>query len=91
MGILSAAEKLGRIYDGWKNVVFPSAIVEKLAKVRADICSRCDYAEESEVLGAIIGEPIKEIKGFFCTKCNCPLSSKVRSVAEECPLRPPKW
>ena len=35
-------DKLGVIYDGWKNVIWKDEEVEKIAKERAEICSQCD-------------------------------------------------
>lgn len=38
---MESIDKLKNIYDGWKNLIFPSEEVEKLAKQRAEICSKC--------------------------------------------------
>lgn len=91
MGIIDAKDKFLRIAEGWKNVVFKSPLVEKLAQVRAKICSDCPHAVESSWLQTV-GEYIKEIKGLKCGLCNCPLSAKTRSVKEGCAQQPnPKW
>lgn len=34
-------EKLAEINDGWKNVIWKNKEVEKIAKERAKICSKC--------------------------------------------------
>lgn len=43
-------DKLNSIIEGWKNLVWLSPEIEKLAKARAEICNRC----ESNVLGVCI-------------------------------------
>lgn len=77
-------EKLKLIADGWKNVIFESPTVEKLAKGRAEICSKCPYAEKRSWLEAI-GAVCERVKGVQCSRCGCPISAKTRSVAEVCP------
>jgi hypothetical protein len=69
--------KLQIIMDGWKNFVFKSPEVEKIAKQRAEICSSCDNCV------FISG------KGVGCSKCMCPFVSKLRATGERCPLG--KW
>jgi len=39
--------KISEIFNGWKNVVFPNEEVERTAKVRAAICSQCEYNVKS--------------------------------------------
>jgi len=39
---LSWKVKLAVVYDGWKNVIFPTKEIEEIAKARAIICSKCD-------------------------------------------------
>ena len=39
--------KITEIFDGWKNVVFPSSEMEKTAKIRAAICAQCEYNVKS--------------------------------------------
>lgn len=36
-------DKLGEIYSGWANLIFPNKEVEELAKQRAEHCSRCEH------------------------------------------------
>ena len=65
---------LQEIYAGWKNYVFPSPAVEREAKRRIKICvENCDKLSDRK----------------FCTKCNCYMPAKVRSLKSRCPLR--KW
>jgi len=84
--------KFGKIAEGWTNFVFQSKNVQELAEVRAKICSTCPFIKEMVV--PITGmDSIKEARGMFCSKCGCPVSSKARVLAEECPLPEPdkRW
>jgi ribosomal protein L37E len=84
-------EKLKSITSGWKNFIFRTPEIEELANVRAQICSRCDFSDPEYPFKVFIPERLKNkeplpiIKGMGCTKCGCPLSSKLRSVKEKCP------
>lgn len=61
------------IWNGWKNVWFPSDEAEELATKRMVICNKCDT---------------KSPTGLFCSKrkggCGCPLLASVRSVDYKC-------
>lgn len=83
-------EKFKRITEGWKNIVFLSPTVEKLATERSKICSDCIHAVEKKWLKKI-GSKSKRMLTIECSKCRCVVSAKTRSVKEECPLTPPKW
>lgn len=67
--------RLLRIVEGWANVVWPDPRIEEIAKERACICNECDR--------------VKKIGVYVCGECMCPLTAKLRSLAEECPLG--KW
>ncbi len=90
-----STSKLTSILSGWKNFIFPTPEIEELAKVRAEICSQCEYSDMEYPFKAFIPEKVKNkeplpiIKGAGCTQCGCPLSSKLRSVKEKCPKD--KW
>lgn len=90
MELIGPLKKLERIAEGWNNVVFKSPTVEKLAKIRAKICSTCPHAVESSWLQNI-GDSLQEIKGLKCDLCNCPLSAATRSITKSCPDTPSKW
>lgn len=77
--------KLARITNGWKNYMFTNPLVEELAKVRSEICADCDQAKESEFLKSVLGK-VEKVSGMICDNCKCPISAKVRSVKESCPL-----
>lgn len=85
---MSKFNKLVSIYTGWKNYVFPSPEIEKLAKKRARSCSQCLKAKKMKV-EIIKDGSIKEIEDLCCSLCSCPLSTKLRSQKEVCPLK--KW
>lgn len=80
------------IMEGWLNYFHLSSepIDESIAKVRAEICADCPSAKESNLLNVTLPDnTLKEIQGYKCTKCGCPLSSKVRSKLSQCPEK--KW
>jgi hypothetical protein len=39
---MSKTSKLKEIYEGWKNVIFPTPEIKALAKERALVCAECD-------------------------------------------------
>jgi len=80
--------KLANIIDGWKNYLFENKDVEDLANERAHFCAKCPFAVEGLVTD-LIDDDIVDIKGMVCDKCHCPLSAKLRSVEESCPIG--KW
>jgi hypothetical protein len=78
------------IVDGWKNLVLYNEVVEQVAIKRAEICSKCPSAKFSNgVHTIVVDNQTKHIRGLYCDECNCPLSAKVRSSNDYCPLR--KW
>jgi len=77
------------ILEGWFYYAFKNPVKEKTAKKRAEICAGCDEKKKSNILTIIIGDKVKEIQGYKCKLCDCPLSAKVRSPDEYCKLK--KW
>ncbi len=69
--------KLKQIVTGWANVAFKNKTIEKIAKIRADECSKCEHHE------------LNKIKIPTCGKCGCPLIAKTRSSGSSCPIG--KW
>jgi len=63
-------KQLSEIYDGWKNLVFPSPEVELEAKRRIEICVTCE----------------KFRKNKSCAICGCYMPAKVRSTKSVCPI-----
>lgn len=79
-------KKLLAITTGWYNYNFPDSRVERLAKSRAAICSKCPLSRLSTAAHYITsGDKLVELRGIVCTKCSCPLSAKTRSVNDSCP------
>lgn len=77
--------KLSRILEGWQNFISKSEVSEVMAAERATHCIDCRYAKKS-MLTAFIKDDLKEIEGYKCNKCQCPLSAKLRSKEEKCPI-----
>ena len=85
-------KKLKNILDGWTNYAFESIEIESMAKSRASQCAECELAVYG-LVASLINDEIKEITGLVCNGCStnikCPLSGKLRSPNESCPLS--KW
>lgn len=62
---------LSEIYDGWKNLAFPSKEMEELAKKRIIICVNCDKFKKNKT----------------CSLCGCYMVAKTRSKKSKCGLR----
>ena len=81
---------LQNIVDGWMNLMISDPVVEELAIHRASICAKCPFAEMSTGIHTIVVDSkTKDIRGTKCGKCGCPLSAKVRSKNDRCPIG--KW
>ncbi len=81
--------KFLNILDGWKNYAFKDESVEVLAKSRAEVCSKCPFADRGSYQKLMPDYSMKEVQGMKCNKCGCPLSTKLRATDEKCPLK--KW
>lgn len=75
------------ILQGWKKYLNEEA--GQLEKTRADICKDCEHATVGTYEKLMKDFKLKEIQGLKCDKCKCPLSTKLRSENEKCPLG--KW
>lgn len=62
---------LGEIFDGWKNLAFPSKEIEEVAKKRISICVACPTNKFTEKK--------------TCSGCGCYMPAKVRSPRSKCP------
>lgn len=80
--------QLFRIIEGWKNYLTKSDEVETLAKQRALNCVNCEFKKESTVFSWVVDD-VKEINASVCSKCDCPIAMKVRSIKDKCPIG--KW
>ena len=67
--------QLSEIYEGWKNLTFPSPEIEKEAKRRIIIC--------------VTNECKKFRANKSCMLCGCYMPAKVRSPKSKCRLN--KW
>lgn len=83
------ASKLHRIINGWSNYLSKDAKVEDMATERAKVCSGCEFAVHGTYEKLMPDYSIKEVQGMKCEVCGCPLSTKLRSVDENCPKN--KW
>ena len=79
--------KMMNIIDGWRNLLL--GLENDLAKERSEHCTRCDHAKMGTYEKLIGESKIIEIQGMKCEKCGCPLSAKLRSKNETCPIK--KW
>jgi hypothetical protein len=78
--------KLKSILSGWKNYTSQNPETEKLAKERAEKCSHCRHAVYGTYEKLMKDYSLKEVEGMKCDICQCPLSTKLRSNAENCPI-----
>jgi hypothetical protein len=76
------------ILNGWQNYLEKSEVSEKLAEQRAEKCVTCNEMKEGKLLN-LIKDELKEVQGHYCKLCYCPLSAKIRSEKESCPIN--KW
>lgn len=75
------------IYQGWKKYLKGS--VTELERSRAKLCKECPEAVVGTYEKLMPDYELKEVKGLKCNQCGCPLSTKLRSKEESCPLG--KW
>jgi hypothetical protein len=80
--------KINNILSGWKNFIAKSEVSEEIAVQRAVHCVSCVELKEGRLLN-LIKDDLKEIEGFYCGLCYCPLSAKLRSEKETCLIN--KW
>lgn len=77
--------KIAIIVLAWLNVW--KGLTTKEDKRRAVICDGCPSRKYKKYLD-FINDDLKEVKGFVCNECGCPLIAKIRST-DDCPLN--KW
>lgn len=78
---------VSNILNGWQNFIHKSEVTEKVALDRAKHCLRCEHKLFSKTLKAFVKDELIQVEGFICKKCKCPLSAKLRSEKEKCPLK----
>lgn len=72
------------ILEGWSNFIEKSEVTEQLAEQRAKECLKCKDKSKALLL-AFVKDKLKEVEGYKCNLCQCPLSAKLRSKKEKCP------
>ena len=77
------------ILNGWQNFISKSEVSEQLASDRALECIGCEHAKFKKSIEVFIKDDFKEIEGYICNLCKCPISAKIRSVNEKCDID--KW
>lgn len=77
-------ERVYNIKNGWKNYL--KSENNQLAKQRAKHCKKCPFAVVGMLERFLPDYSIEEIQGLKCNKCGCPLSAKLRSENEKCPI-----
>ena len=77
--------QISNILNGWQNFLAKSEVSELIAEHRAGHCIVCPEFKKGKLL-AFIKDDLKEIEGHYCDLCKCPLSAKIRSEKETCPL-----
>lgn len=76
--------QISSIYKGWKKYLNGS--VTELERSRAYKCKECPEAVVGTYEKLMPDFELEEIKGLKCNQCGCPLSTKLRSKDERCPL-----
>ena len=74
-------KKISHIVEGSFNLIINNPEIEELACKRKVICTSCIYRQN------LI--KVNGIQYYYCTKCTCPVESKIRSKNETCPIN--KW
>lgn len=67
---------LVKVALAWKKVLLK--ITTKEHRRRAKICEQCPLREFNKYVD-FIDDELKEVKGFICGDCGCPLIAKIRS------------
>ena len=81
--------KVKSIISGWSNYIVSDKKNKALYNYRVKQCSECVEAVEGTYEKLMPDYTLKKIKGLKCNICKCPLSTKIRSLEENCPLT--KW
>lgn len=72
--------KLTEIINGWKGYLKKDPLTKEQL-TRAIICSQCPFAKKS-----FLPDDQEQLDGMGCSKCLCPLPTKIRSNESECPM-----
>lgn len=81
--------KIKNVLNGWKFYLSKDEEIEKMAKERYEFCKYCRESKES-IYKVFLKDELIDAKGKVCNGCDgvikCPLSTKLRSKEETCPL-----
>lgn len=80
--------KISKIYKGWGSYLDDKPLSDE-EKRRVSICDTCPNKKFSKTISVFVDDDIKEIEGYLCNVCKCPLSAKIRSDNSRCPVN--KW
>lgn len=64
------------IIKAWVKVYKGTTTAED--KRRYEICRKCEHAKYKSYLD-FVDDDLKDVKGFICNLCKCPLVAKIRS------------
>lgn len=79
--------QISKILEGWGN--YFKGKMSALERERGKVCEECPEAVVGTYEKLMPDFQLKKIQGLKCNQCGCPLSTKLRSKDEECPLK--KW
>ena len=83
------ASKFRRIVKGWGNYLKSDPQAAAVASERAKVCADCPSAVHGTYERVMPDWSLMLVQGMKCDECGCPLSTKLRVLEEECPLK--KW
>jgi len=76
-------ENRKKILEGVRNTILRDELVEDVARMRREICDKCEYLDKKGKQCAMKGtQPC-------CGDCGCSLTFKTRSLSSDCPQG--KW
>lgn len=83
-------DKINSIISGWKNYLFEEVKADDdIIYYRADKCASCKHHKKGLFEAVLPDYALSEVQGFYCGICYCPISTKIRSKIEKCPIG--KW
>lgn len=92
MNLLSKGQE---ILEGWAKYkdLMPISIDDMaIVEARVQKCIACPNMVEGDLIKLLMKDnQLKEIQGYKCGLCGCPLSTKVRSTTSVCPDNPSRW
>lgn len=80
--------KLEEIIEGWAAYfeLGKQSVGEEVLLRRVRECVGCKWIGKSAVLSWLLPDgELKQVQGYRCRVCRCPLSAKVRSEIAKCP------